>query len=447
MGKDAPFKVNISTLRALAKQPGSGQRVTLWDSSLPGFGIRWGGGDKITFICKLRVRGSHQQIFASLGDWISMTPEAARERALALRTAAQAGRNLLEEERAARVQQDRDTFPLSRLLDSWRLATEAVRAKRMAAGESGSYEKELLRLEGKVVRPLIGAAELGAFDPDQLQACIDSARPGDRRNVRALVVRFVKHARTELRAQGVKVAWPTRFEVEVKSQPRWERYTLDEMARIWIAAGALGRRGALVRFLMLTGCRRSEAALAAWDDLVLEDAVLGPHWNQPAARTKTRRPYRVALSAPAVALLRWLPPRATRKSGEAALIFAGRGNKPLGGWTALLTAVRAGAGLRPGSTLHDFRRTLVSVLGDHGFDPQVADGLLNHAQSASLPGVMATYNRSEMWEKRRAALDLWVELLFAAVDRALGTPVSRESWSFDGPFEDAQLAKPRVVCV
>lgn len=433
------IKINASALLALSKREWPGARTIIWDKTLAGFGVRWFGKGKLTLVMRYRPRGQGQQFFTTLGDWPSTLPDVARERAMAIRAAAQAGRNLIEDERAAQAERDRATTPLAALLDSWRAGTQAQRERRIAQGESGSYEKELLRLEALWVRPVIGKAEVGNFDPDLLQSCIDGARPGDRRNVRALVVRFVKHARTELRAQGIKVSWPVRFEVDAPSRPRWERYTLDEMARIWIAAGTMGRRGALIRFLMLTGCRRSEAALAAWEDMVLEDPVLGPHWNQPAARTKTRRPYRVALPAPAVALLRWLPARKTVSSGKAHLIFAGRGNKPVGSWTAVLTALRIRARLQPGATLHDFRRTLVSALGDHGFDPQVADGLLNHAQAASLPGVMATYNRSEMWVKRRAALDLWVELLFDAVDRALGTPISRETWGFDSPFREVQL--------
>lgn len=438
------LKINSSSLLALSKRPWPGVRTNLWDQSLPGFGVRWSGQGKLSLIMRFRPRGQGEQFFTTLGDWPSLHPDIARERAMAIRAAAHAGRNLIEEERAAQAVRDRDTIPLSSLLDAWRATTQAIREKRMAQGESGSYEKELLRLEAQSVRPIIGKYDLGRFDPDQLQACIDAARPGDRRNVRALLVRFVKHARIEMRARGVKLTWPVRYEVEVTSRSRWERYTLEEMARIWIAAGKLGRRGALIRFLMLTGCRRSEAALATWHDMVLDDPVLGAHWNQPAARTKTRRPYRVALSAPAVALLRWLPPRAARKGGEADLIFAGRGNRPVGGWTAILATLREVAHLQPGATLHDFRRTLVSVLGDHGFDAQVADGLLNHSQAASLPGVMATYNRSDMWLKRREALDLWVRLLFDEVDRAQGTPVSRESWGFDAPFEDVRLVRPRV---
>ena len=64
-----------------------------------------------------------------------------------------------------------------------------------------------------------------------------------------------------------------------------------------------------------------------WAHLRLEGAVLGPHWEQPGRLKKSKEPHRVPLSAPGVAMLRWLPPRTTAKSGAAPLVFAGRGNK------------------------------------------------------------------------------------------------------------------------
>ena len=122
------------------------------------------------------------------------------------------------------------------------------------------------------------------------------------------------------------------------------------------------------------------------------------------------------------------------------LVFAGRGGKPVGGWTDIRQAVMAAAGVGEG-TLHDFRRTLVSTLGDHGFDPQVADKLLNHAAASSMGGVMGVYQRSELWTKRREAIDLWTDLLMGAVAKALDQPPGPATWGFGEPFEDARIVR------
>jgi hypothetical protein len=75
--------------------------------------------------------------------------------------------------------------------------------------------------------------------------------------------------------------------------------------------------------------------------------VLGPYWEQPGRLTKSKEPHRVPLAAPGVAMLRWLPPRVTKKAGPAALVFAGRGNKTVGGWTLIRRALLASADVTP----------------------------------------------------------------------------------------------------
>jgi hypothetical protein len=63
----------------------------------------------------------------------------------------------------------------------------------------------------------------------------------------------------------------------------------------------------------------------------------------------------------------------------------------------------------------------VSALGDQGFDPEVADKLLNHSAANTMSGVMGVYQRSELWLKRREAIEVWTGLLMAAVGRELVT--------------------------
>ncbi len=324
-------------------------------------------------------------------------------------------------------------MPLEELLDGWRASLEATVAQKRARGEKHQYERDLLRLEARAIRPDLAGATAGGLDPKRFQAMV-SLQPNvnHARNLRSALVRFTKWANAEMTRRGVGVEWPTAFTVTGRPRTRSHRFTVEEAARLWIAAGGLGRRGALVRLMLLTGCRRGEAASAAWPHVALEDPVLGPHWSQPGELTKNGLPHRVPLSAPTVALLRWLPRRESRKKGEAALVFAGRGNRPVGGWTLLRRALLSAAGVDAGS-LHDFRRTIVSTLGDHDFDPQVADALLNHSAATTMGGVMGVYQRSDLWPKRREAVNLWASLLMEAVSARLGTPLSRETWGSRRP--------------
>ena len=66
--------------------------------------------------------------------------------------------------------------------------------------------------------------------------------------------------------------------------------------------------------------------------------------------------------------------------------------------------------------LHDLRRTFASHCVDMGIDPVVADRVLNHAAAGTMSTVQRIYQRSEMLEPRRHALDAWSAWVFDAAD-------------------------------
>jgi integrase len=204
----------------------------------------------------------------------------------------------------------------------------------------------------------------------------------------------------------------------------------------------MGRRGALVRWILLKACRRVEAQFVEWGHVHLDDAVIGPYWQQPAHLTKTDTPHRVPLSPPAVALLRWLPPRRSSEGEKAKLIFAGEGNRPVGSWTDVRRQMLSLAGVEQG-TLHDIRRTVVSTLGHHGFDPQVVDTLLNHAAATTMGGVMGVYQRSDFWAQRRRAIEVWADLLMERVAARQKVALDRATWGFAEPFKEVRLKRPK----
>ena len=78
-----------------------------------------------------------------------------------------------------------------------------------------------------------------------------------------------------------------------KERARARILTDDEIRAVWKAAEAMpGPFGALVKFLLLTGPRRSEAGLT-WDEI--KDGV----WLLPAARNKVKQDLARPLSAAA----------------------------------------------------------------------------------------------------------------------------------------------------
>jgi integrase len=428
---------------------GPALREVLWDEALPGFGIRRQADRSISYIVKLRVKGTKLQRLVTLGSWPAVHPDAAREEARRHREAAALGRDLVAERRveaeraaAAAAEARRQGILVTEVLDAWRAALAAEVAVLQGQGRPATHQRELLRLEAKHLRPAVVGQTVAGFDPESLQGVLDRASGHSAAvNLRTLFSRVARFARVWLAERGLRVNWQRAYEVDHARPPaRAQRYSVDEAARLWLAAGKLGRRGALVRIMLLTGCRRSEAVRLRLDHLRLDDAVLGAHVEIEAAQVKHRRNTRLPLVPAAEALLRWLPVRESRRAGAGALVFAGRGNKPVGGWSLVLRALLVEAGLQAG-WLHDIRRTVVSTLADHGWDPTVVDRVLNHASSSTMTGVMAVYQRSDQWAQQRAALDAWAALLLGAAGRIRGAPIEAPAWGLDQPFTDAVVRR------
>jgi integrase len=60
-------------------------------------------------------------------------------------------------------------------------------------------------------------------------------------------------------------------------------------------------------------------------------------------------------------------------------------------------------------TIHDFRRTARTQLAALGIAPHVAERVLNHKPK----GVEGTYNTHDYFQERRAALNLWAQVVDA----------------------------------
>ncbi len=133
----------------------------------------------------------------------------------------------------------------------------------------------------------------------------------------------------------------------------------------------------LLKFLLLTGLRISEAQ-AATDDNLNGDVLQIPE-------NKSSRPHWV-----------YLPPMALELAGDYdGYLFAQRSN------TAVQARLRNTAKVT--WTPHDLRRTFATRLAGLGVDPLVIEKMLNH----TLGGVLATYNRHAYEDERKDAAVLW----------------------------------------
>ena len=164
--------------------------------------------------------------------------------------------------------------------------------------------------------------------------------------------------------------------------------TDDEIRLVWRTAEGLGAFGRLIRFLLLTGARRSEAAAMPWAELD------GADWTLPGARNKTKLDLVRPLSRAALDVL---GPR-----GEGFVFFIDA-RRAICGFGDLKAAFDCATGPMERWTLHDLRRTARSLMSRAGVPTDYAERVLGHV----IGGVRGTYDRHDFRdEKARALTDL-----------------------------------------
>jgi integrase len=174
----------------------------------------------------------------------------------------------------------------------------------------------------------------------------------------------------------------------------------DEIARVWKAAEAdNSASGPYIRFLLLTACRRNEAACLTWDE------INGPLWTLPAERNKTKRPLERPLSAAALAAIS----RAPRLAGSN-YVFTSTGGRFYA--SARRKSQFDKASETSGWTLHDLRRTARSLLSRAGVPTEHAERCLGHVS----PIIQQTYDRHKYIAEMAVAYEKLATLIQQIVD-------------------------------
>ena len=156
------------------------------------------------------------------------------------------------------------------------------------------------------------------------------------------------------------------------------------------------------RLALLTGCRRGESAACAG-----RSSTSPKLWTIPAERMKGKVAHEVPLSALALAQL---PPR---RPGSRA--FCGE-EAAFQGWSGKGHLDETLEGIDLPWTLHDLRRTISTRINGAGVAPHIVEAVLAHRNFKS--GVAGIYNRASYRPEKRAALELWAELVATIVDPA-----------------------------
>jgi integrase len=180
----------------------------------------------------------------------------------------------------------------------------------------------------------------------------------------------------------------------------------DELRAVWTTAEQRSDPfAAMIRFMLLTACRRSEAAALMWDEIVEDD--IGLCWLLPAARNKVKVDLIRPLSEAAQAIL-----QAQAQIGDCPYVFT-YGRRPLAAFSQCKDEFDEASSVT-GWTLHDLRRTARTLMSRAGVISEHAEQCLGHL----LSGVRKTYNRDDFKVQKKAAFDA----LAALIERIVNPP-------------------------
>jgi integrase len=230
--------------------------------------------------------------------------------------------------------------------------------------------------------------------------------------------------------QGILEASPAATVKKPSKERERDRYhTIEELREIWDAAGTMGYPfGPLYRLLIVLPMRREEVAAISLSEIKPSDFINAQEavWILPSARTKRANALRVSLSELACSIISEALADPLRPEGSD-YVFTTTGDTPVSGFSkakiqldAAITRARLAkcpnAGAMPHWVVHDLRTTFSTLACDILLaDVAVVDRILNHVASATTSKVRRVYNRSEMFEPRKAALEQWADLVVRKV--------------------------------
>lgn len=343
-------------------EPQAGKDFTIWDSELPGFGVRVQASGHKTYMVRYRTASGTQRKM-KIGRTTDFPPDKARELARKVFTQVAEGKDPRAEQVEAKQ------APTVADLETRYTDEHASKFKKAASQRSDEINWRLHIL------PALGkkkVQEVTQADVLKLFGSL-SEKKATANQVLALLSKAFNLAETwKMRApntnpcRGVK-----KFQIQEKEcilapdQIGRLNQTLDDMTQ---ANGITSDFAAFIRLLMLTGCRKSEIMLAkaSWIDLhqgllLLPDSKVGQR--------------RICMSPPALEIAAQLV-----QDGREWLIPGQRKGQPLVTPYKVWAAVKKAAGLPKELRLHDLRHTAGSLAHMAGATQKEIAEMLGHSQ-------------------------------------------------------------------
>lgn len=371
------MKLTKSAIDAL--QPAETERW-IWDSTLPGFGVRVQISGRKTYIIRYRTRDGQQRKL-TIGRCCDMTPDRARELARSAFADAAAGADPTTERKELK------TAPLIRDLAERYMRDHARPFKKASSAhhDDKNWKRHILPIMANKRVDAVTKAEITS-----LHASLAS-KPATANQVRALLSKAFNLAidwgwRTGANpCVGVK-----RYKIrqrELILTPA-QLAAMDAALTDLVSRGMLLRQfGDLFRLLALTGCRLNEIMSARRDWIDMERRLL----LLPDSKVGQRR---IPLPAHAIDIISAMPPHKWLIPGK---IGGSHMTQPHTAWDRVVEH----AGLPPETRIHDLRHTAGSIGHRSGLSQRQIAELLGHASLATTERYLHGFV-----EDRQSAVDL-----------------------------------------
>lgn len=366
------------------------------DGRCKGLAARVAPRGTITWDLAFRVKqGGVRRV--SLGRYPEVSLEEARRRAAALTEAARAGRDLIREEEAARIEEERQ-ISVAELISSY------GKLKRKAGLRSASEIERRLR---RALEPLLSW----------------KAKDVRRRDIRELLDQVADrdHDReAEKRRQGIAAMFKWALARDViesdpahglpsygSSPPRERAFDEAEINKFleWLPTSTLPEDHVTVlRLQLLTGARCGEIAGMRRSEIDQENWV----WTLPADRSKNKRPRRTPLVGEAREIVRMALASRRREA-----LFLAESGIPLGS-THVGQAIIHRREKCPlvHWTTHDLRRTFASRMVDMGVSLELVAAIIGHESGGKeTKTLLRHYVRADQIERKTIALQAWDEAI------------------------------------
>lgn len=388
-------RVALSEDRIRAIKPPERETI-VWDRDIRGFGLRCYPTGLKRFILQYRVGGRKApQRRMTLGEAGSIRLSAARAAAQKCLGELAIGKDPQGERKEAARQ---DAARLGPLLDAYEKHLTARKVVNIQAIMS-LLRRQLLVPLGNIHAETIRRRNVA----DRVAKLEAAGKPGAAQDLRAKTTTFFGWAvNQDLIYANPLAGWrrdrATRAQMTVRPG---KSLSGDELKAVWAACSSVGAPfGDFVRFLLLTGQRKTETAMVRRADLDLVSGL----WTIPAKHAKNGREHRVPLPPLAIAIVR----RQEKHSGDPHVFATGLA-KPMSGWTKRQAKLIEKSGVE--FTLHDCRRTFRSGLTALGVESELSEIMLNHVRD----DLLERYDREPRWNERMAAATLWAEHVAALV--------------------------------